>query len=208
MIIAFDFDGTLASSFDLVNRCIIEVVKENGVSITESDLIPYYGPTEEGMINNILKCDIKDNFKKYLRYYSEYHNIYLNHLNPYVNELLNHLQNKGVMLVLLTGRSQESTDISLAYFSLNKYFSKIYTGSKNGPNKSENFKKLMNDFSCTSDDIIYIGDSKKDIMECQKSNIKIFSINFDNTRLERLKELNKYSFSSFVELEKEINKVI
>ena len=75
MIVAFDFDGTLAPSFNLVNRCIIQVAKDNGIFLKESDLIPYYGPTEEGMINNILKSDNRANFKKYLQYYSEYHNI-------------------------------------------------------------------------------------------------------------------------------------
>ena len=68
MIVAFDFDGTLAPSFNLVNRCIIQVAKDNGIFLKESDLIPYYGPTEEGMINNILKSDNRANFKKYLQY--------------------------------------------------------------------------------------------------------------------------------------------
>ena len=68
MIVAFDFDGTLAPSFNLVNRCIIQVAKDNGIFLKESDLIPYYGPTEEGMINNILTSDNRANFKKYLQY--------------------------------------------------------------------------------------------------------------------------------------------
>lgn len=208
MIVAFDFDGTLAASFNLVNRCIIQVAKDNGIFLKESDLIPYYGPTEEGMINNILKSDNRANFKKYLQYYSEYHNIELNRLNPYVNELLDHLKDKGVNIILLTGRSKESTDISLAYFGLNKYFTKVYTGSKNGSNKAFNFTKVMKDFSCSSKDIIYIGDSKKDVLECQKSNIKILSINFDNERLAKIKEINNFSYSSFIELEKELNKYL
>ena len=126
----------------------------------------------------------------------------------YVNELLDHLKDKGVKIVLLTGRSKESTEISLAYFGLNKYFTKVYTGSKNGSNKSFNFTKVMKDFSCSSKDIIYIGDSKKDVQECQKSNIKILSINFDNERLAKIKEINNLSYSSFIELEKELNKYL
>ena len=39
MIVAFDFDGTLAPSFNLVNRCIIQVAKDNGIFLKESDLI-------------------------------------------------------------------------------------------------------------------------------------------------------------------------
>ena len=66
----------------------------------------------------------------------------------------------------------------------------------------------MKDFSCSSKDIIYIGDSKKDVLECQKSNIKILSINFDNERLAKIKEINNFSYSSFIELEKELNKYL
>ncbi|MCI7040082.1 MAG: HAD family hydrolase, partial [Mollicutes bacterium] len=89
-----------------------------------------------------------------------------------------------------------------------KYFTKVYTGSKNGPNKSFNFTKVMKDFSGSSKDIIYIGDSKKDVLECQKSNIKILSINFDNERLAKIKEINNFSYSSFIELELELNKYL
>ncbi len=208
MIVAFDFDGTLASSFSLINKCIFKVLEEEGIHMDESSLGPYFGPTEEGMINHILNNENRANFEKYLKYYSEYHNVLLNALNPYCIELLEHLKNKGITLVLLTGRSLESTLISLSYFGLNKYFEKIYVGSKDRGVKKENFKKLMKDFSCTNKDIIYIGDSKKDILDCLALDIKILSINFDNNRLIKLKELNKFCYSNFIDLEQELNKLI
>ena len=47
-------------------RIEFQVAKDYGIFLKESYLIPYFGPTEEGMIKNILKSDNRANFKKYL----------------------------------------------------------------------------------------------------------------------------------------------
>ena len=210
-VVAFDFDGTLANSFDLVNKCIVEVLKEFNVNISEEEFYKVYGPTERGIFINLTDENKgKLMFDRYMELYKNYHDEYLNKLHDEVIEVLNYLKEKGVTVVLLTGRSYESTVVSLNKFNLNNTFKKIYTGSDKGVNKPDNFKQLFKDFNVTNEECIYIGDSLKDIKSCKEVGVKILSISINDgeSRLDQLKENNPLTFTNYKDLFVELKKCL
>ncbi len=210
-VVAFDFDGTLANSFDLVNKCIVKVLKEFNVNISEEEFYKVYGPTERGIFINLTDENKgKLMFDRYMELYKNYHDEYLNKLHDGVVEVLNYLKEKGVTVVLLTGRSYESTVVSLDKFKLNNTFKKIYTGSDKGVNKPDNFKQLFKDFNVTNEECIYIGDSLKDIKSCKEVGIKILSISINDgeSRLDQLKENNPLTFTNYQDLFVELKKCL
>lgn len=210
-VVAFDFDGTLANSFDLVNKCIVEVLKEFNVNISEEEFYKVYGPTERGIFINLTDENKgKLMFDRYMELYKKYHDEYLNKLHDGVIEVLNYLKERGVTVVLLTGRSYESTVVSLDKFNLNNTFKKIYTGSDKGVNKPDNFKQLFKDFNVTNEECIYIGDSLKDIKSCKEVGVKILSISINDgeSRLDQLKENNPLTFTNYKDLLVELKKCL
>ena len=193
--LVFDFDGTLCHSIELVKTGIKSALdKYYKGKIDDNVLTKYFGPNEEGILINILGDKLgKEGFYEYLLTYFNNHDKYVKDFFPGVRELLAKLNRDGFTLYLLTGRSVESLMISLTKLDAFKYFKGYYTGAIKGAVKDELLLKLLNDHNLNKEDIIYIGDSINDVIQCNKIGVKIISALYDNFEshegVEKLKPL-------------------
>ena len=204
--VVFDFDGTLCDSFPLVAGKITEAIamfrKEE---LTEEENNSIYGPTEEGIILKLIKDkgEAKECFLRYLEYldlYNEYHEELLPDFIPGIRELLEELSKRNIPVFLLTGRSKESTMITLTKFNAFKYFKAIYTGGLYGEVKEELLNELASIHHYNKEDLIYIGDSLHDVPQCRRANVDIISVSYANTdSYEKLEEVNKGNVAKTVE---------
>lgn len=201
--VVFDFDGTLSDSFPLVARKITEVIamfrKEE---LTEEENNSIYGPTEEGIILKLIKDkgEAKECFLRYLDLYNEYHEELLPDFIPGIRELLEELNKRNIPVFLLTGRSKESTMITLTKFNAFKYFKAIYTGGLYGEIKEELLNELASIHHYNKEDLVYIGDSLHDVPQCRRANVDIISVSYANTdSYEKLDEINKGNVAKTVE---------
>ena len=205
--VVFDFDGTLSNSFPLVAGKITEAIamfrKEE---LTEEENNSIYGPTEEGIILKLIKDkgEAKECFLRYLDLYNEYHEELLPDFIPGIRELLEELNKRNVPVFLLTGRSKESTMITLTKFNAFKYFKAIYTGGLYGEVKEELLNELASIHHYNKEDLVYIGDSLHDVPQCRRANVDIISVSYANTdSYEKLEEVNKGNVAKTVEELKE-----
>lgn len=201
--VVFDFDGTLSNSFPLVVGKITEAIamfrKEE---LTEEENNSIYGPTEEGIILKLIKDkgEAKECFLRYLDLYNEYHDELLPDFIPGIRELLEELNKRNIPVFLLTGRSKESTMITLTKFNAFKYFKAIYTGGLYGEVKEELLNELASIHHYNKEDLIYIGDSLHDVPQCRRANVDIISVSYANTdSYEKLEEINKGNVAKTVE---------
>ena len=201
--VVFDFDGTLSDSFPLVARKITEAIamfrKEE---LTEEENNSIYGPTEEGIILKLIKDkgEAKECFLRYLDLYNEYHEELLPDFIPGIRELLEELNKRNIPVFLLTGRSKESTMITLTKFNAFKYFKAIYTGGLYGEIKEELLNELASIHHYDKEDLVYIGDSLHDVPQCRRANVDIISVSYANTdSYEKLDEINKGNVAKTVE---------
>lgn len=201
--VVFDFDGTLSNSFPLVAGKITEAIalfrKEK---LTEEENNSIYGPTEEGIILKLIKDkgEAKECFLRYLDLYNEYHEELLPDFIPGIRELLEELNKRNVPVFLLTGRSKESTMITLTKFNAFKYFKAIYTGGLYGEVKEELLNELASIHHYNKEDLVYIGDSLHDVPQCRRANVDIISVSYANTdSYEKLEEINKGNVAKTVE---------
>lgn len=201
--VVFDFDGTLSNSFPLVARKITEAIamfrKEE---LTEEENNSIYGPTEEGIILKLIKDkgEAKECFLRYLDLYNEYHEELLPDFIPGIRELLEELNKRNIPVFLLTGRSKESTMITLTKFNAFKYFKAIYTGGLYGEVKEELLNELASIHHYNKEDLVYIGDSLHDVPQCRRANVDIISVSYANTdSYEKLDEINKGNVAKTVE---------
>ena len=205
--VVFDFDGTLSNSFPLVAQKITEAIamfrKEE---LTEEENNSIYGPTEEGIILKLIKDkgEAKECFLRYLDLYNEYHEELLPDFIPGIRELLEELNKRNIPVFLLTGRSKESTMITLTKFNAFKYFKAIYTGGLYGEVKEELLNELASIHHYNKEDLVYIGDSLHDVPQCRRANVDIISVSYANTdSYEKLEEINKGNVAKTVEELKE-----
>ena len=201
--VVFDFDGTLSNSFPLVVGKITEAIamfrKEE---LTEEENNSIYGPTEEGIILKLIKDkgEAKECFLRYLDLYNEYHEELLPDFIPGIRELLEDLNKRNIPVYLLTGRSKESTMITLTKFNAFKYFKAIYTGGLYGEVKEELLNELASIHHYNKEDLVYIGDSLHDVPQCRRANVDIISVSYANTdSYEKLEEINKGNVAKTVE---------
>ena len=201
--VVFDFDGTLSNSFPLVARKITEAIamfrKEE---LTEEENNSIYGPTEEGIILKLIKDkgEAKECFLRYLDLYNEYHEELLPDFIPGIRELLEELNKRNIPVFLLTGRSKESTMITLTKFNAFKYFKAIYTGGLYGEVKEELLNELASIHHYNKEDLVYIGDSLHDVPQCRRANVDIISVSYANTdSYEKLEEINQGNVAKTVE---------
>ena len=201
--IVFDFDGTLANSFPLVTKEITEAIalfrKE---PLTDEEARTIYGPTEEGIILKLIKDEglAKESFLRYLDLYNKNHDGMLPDFIPGIRELLEELNSKNIPIYLLTGRSKESTMITLTKFNAFNYFKAIYTGGLYGEVKEELLNELASIHHFNKEDLVYIGDSLHDVPQCRRANVDIISVSYANTdSYEKLEEINKGNVAKTVE---------
>ncbi len=201
--IVFDFDGTLANSFPLVTKEITEAIalfrKE---PLTDEEARTIYGPTEEGIILKLIKDEglAKESFLRYLDLYNKNHDEMLPDFIPGIRELLEELNCKNIPIYLLTGRSKESTMITLTKFNAFKYFKAIYTGGLYGEVKEELLNELASIHHFNKEDLVYIGDSLHDVPQCRRANVDIISVSYANTdSYEKLEEISKGNVAKTVE---------
>lgn len=204
--IVFDFDGTLASSFSLVEFCFKKIYKEIlGKEITVQEIEKYYGPSEKGIIQKMFGKDkSKEIFYQFLRDYNFYHDQFFKDFFPGMRELLNKLKKEGKEVFLLTGRSEETAIISLTKLNAFSYFKDFYWGSTECAIKDQLLKELMDDYGYKNDEIIYIGDSLQDVEQCNDANVKIASVTYnDPSYKDKLEKINPgMVFESVEELKK------
>ncbi len=205
--VVFDFDGTLCDSFPLVTTKLTEAIGEfRKEELTEEEKESIYGPTEEGIILRLIKDEgkAKECFLRYLSLYNEFHDSLLNDFYPGIKDLLNELKKKNIPVFLLTGRSKESTMITLTKFNAFDYFKAIYTGGLYGEVKEELLNNLSSFHKFKKEDLIYVGDSLHDVPQCKRALVDIISVSYLNKENhEKLEEINPGNVASSVEILKE-----
>ena len=210
--ICFDFDDTLVKSLGLTKESLIRTLNYFGHNeITMENLHDYFGPTEPGIITNILGED--EALAALPFFYQTYSELQSELLvkNDEITEMLESLSKRPDLLILLiTGRSQETLDISSHFLDYEKYFKKTYVGSMDGINKDESMKEAMHDFDLEKEDMLYIGDTLEDISVMKENDYDIFSAGYfhDEEYQKKLKSENENTFTSIKDLYDAILKVI
>lgn len=180
--LVFDFDGTLCHSMPLIDKAFKDAIIKHGPKcLTAEQIKACFGPNESGILLKLVgKEKHRDAFYEYLKSYEENHDQLLTGFFPGIEELLEKLKEEGYTIYVLTGRSVESTLISFSKLHAFKYFEDFYCGDLLGAIKDKRLLELCNDHNLKPEDLLYVGDSLKDVIQCQKVGVKIISVKYDN----------------------------
>ena len=201
-LIAFDFDGTL---FESLAQCLDAFKKTvspyAGHMLTQVEIEATYGLNEDGMIRRLAG---KNWEMAAADFYAEYERMHDQITEPFdgVRELLAELQKRGATLAMITGKGEKACGISLRKLGFEHIFKTVLCGEMDEPNKHKRLGELMEEYHVAREEMVYIGDSVKDVEACQRAGVRCLSAAWQSdARKDALERVNPgFVFESVEEI--------
>lgn len=201
--IIFDIDGTLASTNDLICASFNHVAaKYLGRQFTWKEIQTLFGPTEDVILNDLMKKDYNDARNDYYEFYSEQHDS-LAGIYPGMDKLIKGLKNEGVLLSIYTGKGKQSSEITLKKIGVFDYFDMIVTGDDIPGQKPSpvGVERFLSQYNLDKDRVMMIGDAPADVKAARNAGIKCASVLWDSYAKEKVLEMGSdYVFHTVEEL--------
>lgn len=188
--ILFDFDGTLADTFEALVNITNRLAEEYG-----------YPPVNQSEINQLQNLSSWQIIQKsgisifqvpllLRRIRSELHN-QLEDIEtfPGIKEALIQLKSQGYFLYILTSNSTENVNIFMRKNQILDLFSGVYSSS-NLFGKHRKIKAILKQEKIKPHQAIYVGDETRDIVAAKKANIKAIAVSWGFNNSEILSRYN------------------
>lgn len=179
--IIFDLDGTMGNTLPL---CITAFKKSieplAGRTLSDQEIIDTFGPSEEGTIQALIPEHFDQGIKDYFKYYRDLHNMCDAPFDGII-EILELAKKRNVRLAMVTGKGEQSTEITLSVFGIRSYFEIIETGSPIGPRKVQGIKNVLEQLRVAPKESLYVGDSPSDIIMAREAKVPIIAAAWANT---------------------------
>ncbi len=181
--IVFDFDGTLADTFEIMK----EIAKNEFEGISDKDFELLRDEGIKGLMKR-KNIHIWELPKIVLRYTSKMKNKENVKLFPEVLELLKILS-KSYKLGIVSSNSEENIIQNLKKYNVQNLFDFIFSQSSIF-GKDKVLKKMCKKYQINSSEVIYVGDEDRDIIAAKKNKIKNIAVTWGYNSEKKLKEVN------------------
>jgi HAD superfamily hydrolase (TIGR01549 family) len=184
-----DFDGTIADTIPLCIEAYRETLFEHvGARPTPEEVIAGFGPSEEGMLEQVIGAGWREAYATFLRHYERMHADVAEPFGGAV-ELFEELEGRGIRLGIVTGKGRGSLDVSLRVLGLDRFFSPDTreAGSPRGAVKPECITRLLARFEVEPNATAYLGDMPSDVHAAREVGVHALAAtwasNVDRARL-------------------------
>jgi phosphoglycolate phosphatase len=181
--IVFDFDGTLADTFEIMK----EIAKSEFNDISDKDFELLKDEGISGMIKR-KNIHIWELPKMVLRFTSKIKNKKNVKLFPEVLESLRTLS-KSYKLGIVSSNSEENIIQNLKKHNVQNLFDFIFSQSSIF-GKDKVLKKMCKKYQINSSEVIYVGDEDRDIIAAKKTKIKNIAVTWGYNSEKKLKKVN------------------
>jgi phosphoglycolate phosphatase len=185
--IIFDFDGTLADTFELSVEIFNEIKDRFGFAEIDRKMIDDF----RNLGFREVISEVKMPLWKLPRIIKVHQEIMLNRTKdikifPGAKEVIEKLKEQGFSVGILTSNSKENVEKVL---NNNKMpdFDYIQSG-KNLFGKDKNLKLILRKRKLRKEEVVYVGDEVRDIQACKKAEIKIISVAWGFNSVDALKK--------------------
>ena len=189
MVLIFDFDGTIADTFNLYIDVMRKIYREYNFkyiddddielcrAMTSKEIIQYLGisPLQIPMIAHRIRGDFTQQMKEQKIFTG-------------VDSVLESLKQEGHKLFILSSNSEENINIFLGLNNITQFDAVFSKSSIFG--KSGIIKKIINKNKFIADDVYYIGDETRDIEAAKKINIKSIAVTWGYNNRKALLDKN------------------
>ena len=202
-LVAFDLDGTIADTLPLCIKTF-RISEQPYISqtLSEGDIIKTFGLNEEGMIRKVIKDEYwKQALQDFYPIYIKLHRFMCPQPFQGIRELIILLRQNNLIVALVTGKGAKSCEITLQQLGMNSDFDRIITGNAERNTKHEALNELLNIYHLSPAEIVYVGDTVSDIMQCKMVNVVCLSAawSVENSINEDLERYNSGKVFSSIE---------
>ena len=161
--VVFDVDGTLADTLPLIYDALNRVLEATGMPVMpDAEIRAMFGPSEEGIIAELMGKEWEGPFEVFLTYYEERHPDYVRPF-PGVHQLLLWLGEQRARRGVVTGKGARTAAVTLRLLGLADYFDVVEAGSPDGSRKPEALRRVMERWALAPANVAYVGDSANDM---------------------------------------------
>lgn len=161
----WDVDGTLSDTIDLCVASLQAAIEQQGGDpYSREEIIGMFGPTEEGILRNVVGDAWQNAIETYLLAYRKGHaeaDLAFTEVIGLVRELMD----IGLPMAVVTGKGDASCAVTLESLGLVGVFDPVACGSMDGSVKSIEIDRIVNGWGLEPSSVVYIGDSPTDIIE-------------------------------------------
>ncbi|MGJ5672950.1 MAG: HAD family hydrolase [Nostochopsis sp.] len=169
--IIFDLDGTLGNTLPVVFAAFQSALKKfSGRQYTNEEIASYFGATEEGMIQQIVRSQWQDCLQSYLEEYEKEHAV-CDQPFPGMETALSICKQQDIALAVVTGKGKYSTAISLRCMGLVNYFDIVETGSADGAIKPLSIQNVLKQWKIVPQSVAYLGDAPYDMQAAKEAGV-------------------------------------
>ena len=200
----FDLDGTLGNTLPVCYQAFQRAfVKYLGRHFADDEIRALFGPSEEGICQQLVPDQWEACLQTYLAAYDEIHAQYAQPF-PGIEDALQLLKQCGVPLAIVTAKGRHSAAISLRHLGLAHYFDAIETGTAEGAAKPMFIRKVLARWGAPSGQVAYVGDATYDMEAAREAGViplgAAWAATADADRLSALSPLATFrSVESFIE---------
>jgi phosphoglycolate phosphatase len=175
--IIFDFDGTIADSFDVVLDFLLKRAGKNPASLTPEQRTALRGLS---MMDLALRVGIPK--WRLLGTYFAGKRYFLKHLTkvPPVTgmpEMLRTLHQEQYRLLIISSNSRRNINRFLIERGLSGYFTAVY-GNAGWFGKASSLKKAIKRYELDASKTVYVGDEERDITAAHKAGMASVAVNW------------------------------
>jgi phosphoglycolate phosphatase len=171
--VIFDFDGTIADSFEVFVHAIEVVLKRKPFTASEIKELRQYSLPEVMKKLNIKKWQLPMLVIKGRREVDRH----MNDVTAFedIPEMLAKLSENGYKLYIVSSHAPEGIQTFLDKYSLGQHFSGIY-GKVSLFGKAKTLKKLQRKHGYANTECIFVGDEVRDIQAARKAGIDCIAV--------------------------------
>ena len=189
--IIFDLDGTLADTMSVCLQAFQETLQDYiGRGISLQELHALFGPSEEGILHNLLPDQAVEAYPRYLAAYERLHHGCTQPF-PGVEALLDDLRARDMRIAIATGKSAETAAISMRMLGLAPRVERLETGFIDRGDKPELIRRVLQGWGLAPDLVAYVGDVPSDLHAAEQAGVLPIGAAWAETSMLREVELKK-----------------
>lgn len=185
--IVFDFDGTVADSFDYISEFLAAEAKVPPLGEAEKDALRGLSMAAMARQLGIRWWRMPFLFHKGRRGMG----YTMRHVHPFngMPDLIRKLHAEGHELFMVSSNSVRNLHQFLHHHDLHTYFLEVY-GSVSLLGKAPALRKLLKEQNLEPGQVVYVGDELRDVEACQSLGIRVIAVAWGFARPQDLALLN------------------
>ena len=142
----------------------------NAGTITLPELFLLFGPSEEGILRQLLPGHGPEAYRYFLSCYERFH-LTCPQPFPGVEALLDHLHARGLRIAIATGKSAETAEISMRILGLSSRIERLETGFIDHGDKPELIRRVLETWGLPPEQVAYVGDVLSDLHAAEQAGV-------------------------------------